>query len=796
MAKIERLTNVSGETVYPRTLATAVSYDETRTMSALAVNGLYTKESDGVNTDDEIVSIDANTLQGHGPDYFAKADDVSGLRETFIDELAKHEQLKPEFANSVVELNEKGDTTKLYVLPDNMIWAYTTIETEVETEGYHNLLESATADYNSTTIYGEDYNGDGHRDGYLKGVRLSSSGSTSTQDGMLATGFIPASDGARIRTVGFDISNLSMSPYVISYNSSGTKLAHKAIQASSFEGDHEAALAYITDFTLDSATYGTGIAFIRISASANGNMLPSIVTVNEEIKEGNTETIITKDWTNTGHAFVPADYEYRIVELEAEVETLNKQLKKAKVSNLAVSEVFAPSPQLPADGSETADFNGIKEYITPEAIFAKIDELLKPYPRYITKEIMGKDASGNHDWCRYTLCKRAYDAWQKPNHPPMYAWVNGSTTIYSVSVSPRIGDKLYTTTFVGTETEAVTAVSNANQTRTINNVEYIRDKSKDIEPTLVFTETSYSPYFSANYSTMKKEVYDGNKAVISTIATMTNGILTTGSGETYIRYPLGDRSSKFERIPAIVIGGNEHGTDGDPATPAMINARLIKDLCECKNANNPLLNLLKNEYMMVFCPVVNPWGLHKDNQNIEGKTTYCNFNGVNIDRNFDTPGWHVDKETTGGCGEYGGSEIETQYFMNTLVASKCKIGMCNHSYGHGLDKTGKEAVSAGICSYMFGNEKPKYKDSLLKIAEVMAANYNLVFGQNGVPATPTKNAKTRSYIEWIGADAVALEMNSREGFITEGQGAQFTAKVMEAAYTQLLQVLYMMIDCQ
>jgi hypothetical protein len=43
-------------------------------------------------------------------------------------------------------------------------------------------------------------------------------------------------------------------------------------------------------------------------------------------------------------------------------------------------------------------------------------------------------------------------------------------------------------------------------------------------------------------------------------------------------------------------------------------------------------------------------------------------------------------------------------------------------------------------------------------------------------------------------------MNSREGFITdpnnEAEGKQFTARVMEAAYTQLLQVLYMMIDKQ
>lgn len=518
-----------------------------------------------------------------------------------------------------------------------------------------------------------------------------------------------------------------------------------------------------------------------------------IITLNQPITYTTTEggTEIVTEWVNTGFAFAPADYEERIIEAEREIAELKKSTSRQNV--LGISEVFAPSPQLPADGSETADFNGDRDYITAEQIYAYIDALLNKYPRYITKEVMGKDASGTHDWCRYICSRRAYDAWQKPNYPSMYAWSNGSTTIYSVSVSPRIGDTLYTTSYVGTAKGAVTAVSNANQTRTVGGVVYTRDKTKDIEPTLVYTETAYSPYFSSNYAGTKNGIYDGSKAKISTVANMTNGTLTGANGVSYTRYPLGDRNSKFEEIPSIVIGGNEHGTGGDPATPAMVSARMVKDLCECKNADNPLLNLLKNEYMVVFCPVVNPWGLHKNNK------SYYNANGVNLDRNFDTVGWGGD--TTYPQGEYGGSENETQYFMNTLVASKCKIAMCNHSYGHGIDNATGEAVSGGICSYMFGDYWDKYDDALLEIAEVMAANYNLVFcgnDRNGVPALPDQWAKTRSYFASIGVDGVALEINSRDGFVTdpnnEAQGKQFTARVMEAGYTQILQVLWMLID--
>ena len=733
-----------------------------------------------------------------GVDYYTEAD-KSELSEYIASELAKRGQLKPEFANSV---DECTDTSKLYVLPDNMIWAYMLTETEVTIGGYTNLVEGKLLPNYRISITSAP-------------VLKQSNGIASTATSATELYYIPVKGGDVIRV------NKTINPHFqtgyarIAYcDANFNKVAPKddgtastKLQLSESNGVTSWIVGYDASGVKFSSYDSIAYMIMGITLRSNGTAITEadtatvIVTKNEEIIEGKTEIVKDYAWANTGHAFVPADYESRIVELEAEVEdlnaeiaTLNGKLENTGKNRLTVSEVFAPSPQLPADGSETADFNGIKEYITAEHIYAYIDALLSKYPRFLTKEIMGKDASGTHDWCRYVCSRRAYDAWQKPNYPHMYAWANGSTVIYSVSVSPRIGDTMYSTAYIGTAKGTVSAVSNANQSRTVGGVVYTRDKGKDIEPTLVYTETAYSPYFSSQYAGYKNGIYDGTKAKISTVSSMANGILTGANGVSYTRYSLGDRNSKFERIPAIVIGGNEHGTGGDPATPAMVAARMVKDLCECKNADNPFINLLKNEYMMVFCPVVNPWGLHKDNH------SYCNSNGVNLDRNFDTPGWmpQSEEKDNWNTGSYGGSENETQYFINTLVASKCKLAMCNHSYGEGLDYSmpaeNREAVSAGICSYMLGRDKPKYTNDLLKIADVMAANYNLVFNKNSDTATPETAAKTRSYIEWIGADCVALEMNSREGFITDGNGAQFTARVMEAAYTQLLQVLYMMID--
>ena len=722
----------------------------------------YEEEIIGVKKDVDRLTTEVDTLSLEVDGLSSEIKEVSEKLEE------QGQQSSLQFANSVDELNQIGDKSSLYVLPSGIIYAYLPIKTDVD--NLKNLLPCATTTAGGAEIYGDN--------GYQTGVRLSSDGSATTNNGasMLATGFISAPDGSlldgkRVTTSGFFHSG-TMKCYINTYNSTGSLIKSVAWSAD----------AFVSDFTLDATTYGTGIVFIRISADIQSS--PKSVTI-DGIKEDSNPNEPSYAWTSTGLSFVRAS---------------NSNVKK-----LAISNVFAPSPQLPADGSEGSDFNGIREYITAEQIYAKIDELLNLYPRYITKEVMGMDASGNHEWRRYICSRRAYDAWMVENHPPMYAWVNGSTVIYSVSVSPRIDDTLYTTPNTVTAKGTVTAVSNANQSRTVGGVVYTRDKSKDVAPTLVYTHTSYSPYFSENYSTLNNGIYDQKPNGIPTykdganhlsiISAMGNGVLTGENGISYTRYPLGDRNSKFEEITAIVIGGNEHGTDGDPATPAMISARMIKDLCECKNANNPFLNLLKNEYMMVFCPVVNPWGLHKNNK------SYYNSNGVNLDRNFDTVGWGGDNAHPQG--DYGGSENETQYFMNTLVASKCKIAMCNHSYGHGTvdnDPT-KEAVSGGICSYMFGQDWSKYDASLLEIAEVMASNYNLVFKSNdadGVPAVPNLWAKTRSYFASIGVDGVALEINSRDGFITdptnEAQGKQFTARVMEAGYTQLLQVLYMMID--
>lgn len=261
-----------------------------------------------------------------GVDYWT-AEDQAAIRadaETFIaEELAARGQLKPEFANSIEECT---DTSKLYVLPDGLIYAYILTEKEVESgPSYTNKLPSAT-DTGRTTIFGEDYNGDGVKDGYIEGKRLSSSsGSLSDATGMCASGFIfPVSEGSVIRIKGATPNQSATGAFLITYDSSNTMTKWVEIPKNTAKSDwssttsksyyrYDAANNEIT-ITLDS-TFGTGYNAIRFSAGTMS--ADTIVTVDEEIKEGGGTTTVTEyAWVSTGHAFVPADYEDRLIALE------------------------------------------------------------------------------------------------------------------------------------------------------------------------------------------------------------------------------------------------------------------------------------------------------------------------------------------------------------------------------------------------------------------------------------------------------------------------------------------------
>ena len=438
-----------------------------------------------------------------------------------------------------------------------------------------------------------------------------------------------------------------------------------------------------------------------------------------------------------------------------------------EIANLNVS---GDITRLPADGSANADFDA--DNMTVQEVYDYLDALIARYPNYIKKETMGKDASNTYDWNRYVLYDGFYHAWQRQNYPKMYAWVNGSTIIYSVSVSPRVGDTLYSTAYIGTAKGTVTAVDNANQTRTVGGVVYTRDTSKDVGATLVYCISAPRPDWGYAPDSVGAELIDTTKKQVTTISNVSNGVAVGKNGITYERKPMLDRGVNItETPPLIVVGANEHGNPEDPREPAIVCLRIMNLMCN--PSNDSMIKFLQN-CKVVFMPIMNPYGF------TEGNNGYYNVNGININRNYDVSGW-VNQDTTSGGpkGSYGGSEIETQYIMNTYYGAD--VGVSIHCYSYGNSACDNEMVAQGVGFT---------QDLIDRIASIMWNRYQLAFGWSK-DASPDSYSKSASYINHIGAKGGIIEMNAREGATSDADTKVHSGWILHADYVLLIECLKM-----
>lgn len=227
-----------------------------------------------------------------GADYWTE-EDKAEIQDADIvylsQELAKRQQVTPEYAD---DISGCTDTSKLYVLPDGFLYAYTKgqVSETVEQDGFAIAVDSTGAPYND---------GQGWKDHY----RLNSTGVESAYNGESCTGFIPVKSGDVITITGAVAgSNTSYYHY---YNSSFgwiEKIADSAMSGTS------------PNVTITVANENA--AYFRCCArfyEGNSSHEDTVITVTSQ--GGTSETY---RWASTGHAFVPADYESRILALEAQ----------------------------------------------------------------------------------------------------------------------------------------------------------------------------------------------------------------------------------------------------------------------------------------------------------------------------------------------------------------------------------------------------------------------------------------------------------------------------------------------
>lgn len=241
-----------------------------------------------------------------GTDYFTEADkaEMSADSIAFVStELAKRGQLKPEFAQMV---DGCTDTSKLYVLPDGYIYAYMT-----KTVNPTNQLTKAV-DTDGTPFNG----GKGWKTGYFLNP---SGGAESESTGYEVTGYIPYT-----YTQTFRAKNLTL------------ETAHGYNSIAFYDKDFN----FIKIFTMNSS-YNPMSQFVRGDGTIEGRLADSLTSNITEAQKKTVAyfrigcisiddtTVITVDepfeptniigWHNTELAFVPADYEDRIIELEEKV---------------------------------------------------------------------------------------------------------------------------------------------------------------------------------------------------------------------------------------------------------------------------------------------------------------------------------------------------------------------------------------------------------------------------------------------------------------------------------------------
>lgn len=695
------------------------------------------------NGSDATVTTDNITKAlGYTP---ANQEDVDNLSDEIADLKAQGVQQVPLFANSVEECT---DTTKVYVLPDGYIYGYDKKTEEVE--------KTVTVPAKAAVLVGKRYS-------------LSSSEFKDYTGGSAIVIPINSTDSS----ITIVIQNMTMSSY---------KSVYTGVSASAFTV--ETSVTWNTEYTsftvnangIQAINYNGYSYFVICVTSTgvdgqydnskvfyNGEEIELVVTTDATIATHKTtttttETVEVEGFVNTGRAFVPADYEDRIIELEKAVK--NVEVKE----NLAnyINSVHCPSPQL-ASNIEGTDFN-LKTFSDfGEGYHSYFDDLVARYPHYLVKEFLGYDESGTLPIYRYVLGKYYYSAYQKNNYPRMYAWKNGSTTIYSVSCSPRIGDIMYNTAYIGTAYSTVTAVNSTNQSRTVNGLEFVRYEDGDIEPTVSLV------------------AFD-----------------STSVPSGYTRYPFGDLKKDRTKPIHMTIIANEHGGQTEPAIPAVVCARFIRDLCEGRYASNQVMAYLRDNVQLTIIPVVNPHGLNKFASDVwDG---YFNANGVNINRNYDTVGWETygvnNSGSTDLMGDYAGSENETQYVMNTMVDSKAVVAMSVHTISRLVTSANQK------CMYQGQNPNGGYTQE--KIDEMiydMKASYNLNFlPYNPLECPPETTSKSPSFITQCGAYGGIVEFQCHNPLATVDELAvtdrttnttMFTADVMEQNYSLLLKFIAM-----
>lgn len=219
-------------------------------------------------------------------DFDDLSENVSALKSDVNSIQAQGVQQTALFAQTVEDCT---DTSKVYVLPDGYIYA--NMYTKELVPQYTDLAKNFQSGYyQSNDVIG-----------------------AATDGSVCCTDYIPFTSGTTVRIRGFGALTHC---HIVVYNSNKSVYSHHKANAglaiNSYAYDSSTGIVTLKPTT-------TSVAYLRVAGIPDTTTADVVITVNEEIKEN---MVTTYKWTNTGHAFVPADYEARIIALEQKLANL------------------------------------------------------------------------------------------------------------------------------------------------------------------------------------------------------------------------------------------------------------------------------------------------------------------------------------------------------------------------------------------------------------------------------------------------------------------------------------------
>lgn len=280
-----------------------------------------------------------------GVDYWTEQD-IEGIQQYVDSEIAdvkaqgvQQIPLYPEDGNTVEEqlawLKTNGDTSKVYLLADGNLYVYS--YTEKAVGGYTNVVDTA----DSTFQVGYRYNASGsvttssiEKDNCfvsnmfalkqgdilrVRGVRASTS----------STATAPVYSVSRLKADGslFTSGNAN-NLYLGQPLGASVTTAQQCWDAFTTLADGTIEWQYAINNAGNDMAEDSTIVNARLSGVATDGIESVIVTVNEPIVEASVQRVY--EWVNSGHAFIPADYEDRIVKLEEKTSEHDVELLEIK----------------------------------------------------------------------------------------------------------------------------------------------------------------------------------------------------------------------------------------------------------------------------------------------------------------------------------------------------------------------------------------------------------------------------------------------------------------------------------